>query len=90
MFLVNCGQLTFSRKYCHVKAHQDDKVKWEELSHKAQLNVACNAGAKVMIWKQDLVDLPQQKAFPLEPVCMFVDGNKMMSGTGPHIRYATG
>ncbi len=29
--LVNCSGLTFSRKYCHVEAHQDDKVKWEEL-----------------------------------------------------------
>jgi len=24
---VNCKGLTFSRKYCHVEAHQDDKVK---------------------------------------------------------------
>jgi hypothetical protein len=27
MILVNCRELTFSRKYCHVEAHQDDKVK---------------------------------------------------------------
>ncbi len=43
--LMNCGRLTFSRKYCHVEAHQDDKVKWEELSHEAQLNAACDVGA---------------------------------------------
>jgi hypothetical protein len=55
-----------------VEAHQDDKVKWEELSHDAQLNAACNAGAKAMIQKQDITDLPQQEAFPLEPICMFV------------------
>ena len=35
MILVNCGGLTFSRKYCPVEAHQDDKVKREELSHEA-------------------------------------------------------
>jgi hypothetical protein len=83
--LMNCGGLTFTRKYCHVEAHQDDKVKWEELSHAAQLNAACNAGTKAMIQKQDITDLPQQEAFPLEPICMFVEGKKMMSDTGPHI-----
>jgi hypothetical protein len=57
--LMNCGGLTFRRKYCHVEAHQDDKVKWEELSHEAQLNAACNAGAKAMTRKQDITDLPQ-------------------------------
>jgi hypothetical protein len=83
--LVNCGGLTFSRKYCHVEAHQDDKVRWEELSHEAQLYAACNAGAKAMIQKQDITDLPQQKLFPLELICMFVEGKKMASDTGPHI-----
>ncbi len=87
---MNCSGLTFSRKYCHAEAHQDDKVRWEELSHEAQLNAACNAGAKAMIRKQDITDLPQQKLFPLEPVCMFVKGKKMTSDTGPHIRYAAG
>jgi hypothetical protein len=52
--LMNCGALTFSRKYCHVEAHQDDEVKWEELSHEAQLNAACDAGVKVVIRKQDI------------------------------------
>jgi hypothetical protein len=86
--LVNCGGLTFSRKYCHVEAHQDDKVRWEELSHEAQLNAAHNAGAKSMIQKQDITDLPQQKPFPLKPICMFVERKKMTSDTGPHIRYS--
>ncbi len=88
--IVNCGGLTFSRKYCHVEAHQDDKVKWEELSHEAQLNAACDAGAKAVIQKQDITDLPPQKSFPLEPICMFVDGKKITSDTGSHIRYMVG
>jgi hypothetical protein len=82
--LVNCGGLIFSRKYCHVEAHEDDKVRWEELSHEVQLNAACNAGAKAMI------HLSQQKPFPLKPICMFVEGKKMTSDTGPHIRYLVG
>jgi hypothetical protein len=87
---VNCGGLTFSRKYCHVEAYQDDKVRWEELSCEAKLNAPSNAGAKAMIWKQDITDLPQQKLFPFKPICMFVEGKKMTSDTGPHIRYAAG
>jgi hypothetical protein len=73
-----------------VEAHQDDKVKWEELSREAQLNAACDSGAKTMIRKQDITDLPPQKPFPLEPICMFVEGKKMTSDTGSHIRYAAG
>jgi hypothetical protein len=72
--LVNCSGLIFSRKYCHVEAHLDDKVKWEELSYEAQLIAACNACAKAMIRKQDIIDLLQQKPFPLKPICMFVEG----------------
>ncbi len=68
---------------------QNDK-KWEELSREGQLNAVCNAGAKAMIQRQDITDLPEQEAFPLKPICMFVEGKKMTSDTGPHIRYAAG
>jgi hypothetical protein len=64
-----------------VEAHQDDKAKWEELSGEAQLNAACDSGAKTMIRKQDITYLPPQKSFPLEPICMFVEGNKMTLDT---------
>jgi hypothetical protein len=47
--LVNCGGLSFHREYIHVKAHQDDRRQWEELSREAQLNAACNAGAKAKL-----------------------------------------
>jgi hypothetical protein len=77
-------------KHCHVEVHQDDKVKWEELSHDVQLNATCNAGAKAMIRKQDITDLPQQEAFPLKPICMFVEGKNMTSDTGPYIQYVAG
>jgi hypothetical protein len=38
-----------------------------------------HAGAKAMIRNQDITDLPQQEAFHLEPICMFVVGKKMTS-----------
>jgi hypothetical protein len=43
-----------------------------------------------MLQSQDITDLPRQEAFPLKPICMFIDGKKMISDTGAHIRYAAG
>ncbi len=54
----------------------------------AQLNAACNAGAKAKLQSQDTTDLLQQEVFPLEPICMFLESTKMTSDTGAHIRYA--
>ncbi len=90
MILVNCGGLSFHWKYIHVEAHQDDSMRWGDLSRDAQLNAVCNAGAKAMLHSQDIMDLPQQEVFPLEPLCMFVKGTKMTSDMGAHIRYAAG
>jgi hypothetical protein len=63
-------------------------MQWEDLSRVAQLNAACNAGAKAMLYSQDIMDLPRQEVFPQEPICMSVEGTKMTSDTGAHIRYA--
>ena len=88
--MVNCAGLSFRREYTHVAAHQDDHTCWEDLSRAAQLNSACDAGAKAILRSHDVTDLPQQEAFPLESICMFVDGTKMTSDMGAHIRYAVG
>ncbi len=73
-----------------MEAHQDDKMKWEELSCEVQLNAVCDAGAKAMIWRQDITGLPQQEVFPIKPICKFEEGKKMKSDTVPHIRYVAG
>jgi hypothetical protein len=73
-----------------VAAHQDGHTRWEDLSHAAQLNSTCDAGAKAILRSHDVPYLPQQKAFPLESICMFVNGKMMTSDKGAHIRYATG
>jgi hypothetical protein len=83
--LVNCGGLSFHREYIHVKAHQDDPMRWEDLSREAQLNAACDASAKAMLRLQDIINLPQQEPFPLEPLCMFAEGTKMTSDMRAHI-----
>ena len=56
----------------------------------ARLNAACDAGAKAMLHLQDVTNLPQQEPFPLEPICLFVEGTKMTSDTRAHIRNAAG
>jgi len=88
--LVNCANLSFQREYLHVAAHQDDHTRWEDMSRAAQLNSACDAGAKAILRAQDVTNLPPQEVFPLEPICMLVEGKKMTSDTGAHIRYAAG
>jgi hypothetical protein len=85
MILVNCGGLSFHWEYIHVNAHQDNLKRWEDLSREAQLNAACDAGAKAMLHSQDVTNLPQQEPFPLEPLCLFVEGTKMTSDTRAHI-----
>ena len=30
--LVNCGGLSFHQEYCHIKVHQDDRTRWEDLT----------------------------------------------------------
>jgi hypothetical protein len=88
--LVTCGGLTFHPEYIHVEAHQDDLKRWEDLLREAQLNAACDAGAKAMLRSQDITNLPQQEPFPLELLCMFLEGTKMTSDTWVHIRYVAG
>jgi hypothetical protein len=88
--MVNCSCLSFRREYTHVAAHQDNHTRWKDLTRTAQLNSACGAGAKAILRSHDVTDLPQQEAFPLESICMFVDSKKMTSDTGAHIWYAAG
>jgi hypothetical protein len=71
--------------YLHVKAHQDDKDSFSNLSRKAQLNCICNHAAKVRILADGMEATASCKMFPLEPVRIFVGGQKMMLETGDHI-----
>jgi hypothetical protein len=76
MILVNCGGLLFHQEYIHVDAHQDDLKRWEDLLWEAQLNAACDAGAKAMLRLQDITNLPQQEPFSLEPLFSVRGGYK--------------
>ena len=85
--MVNCSDLSFSRLFSHVKAHQDDHDEFHTLERPAQLNCGCDAKAKNSIINMDPTAMPQQRPFPMEPICIFVDAEKMTSDTGPRIRY---
>ena len=86
--LVNCRDMTFSLLYSHVKAHQDDSAEFTSLSRKSQLNCVCDYIAKEDIRTTLISDrLPKSQPFPLEPICMFVGGEKMTSDTASHISF---
>ena len=87
--LVNCSHLSFmSRYFSHVKAHQDEEDNWAELSRESQLNCGCDYGAKQRIHLSDPPEDLRQRAFPLEPITLFVGEEKITAESGPVIRFA--
>ena len=87
--LINCSSLSFKRIFSHVSAHQDDLKQWEELTRPEQLNCACDQAAKQAILSSAINGADTQQAFPLEPITFFIENNKITSGAGDPIRYAT-
>jgi hypothetical protein len=85
--LVNCSSLSFARFYSHVKAHQDNTVKYKDLTRPAQLNVNTDSYAKQALWDLQATRPPTQQAFPLEPVCVFADSAKITADTGQAARF---
>jgi hypothetical protein len=83
--LVHCRELSFVTYYSHIKAHQDDNTSFNQLSRKAQLNCIYNHAAKYHIAKDGIEKSEPGKMFPLEPIGVFVQGEKMTSDMGSHI-----
>jgi hypothetical protein len=54
---------------------------------KAQLNCICDHAAKQRIAANGMEATTPGRMFPLEPISLFVCGQKMTSETGHHIRY---
>ena len=69
--IVHCSDLSFTRLFSHVLAHQDDRTKFEDLIRLAQLNCVVDFGAKRALLELDALDLPHQQPFPLEAISMF-------------------
>jgi hypothetical protein len=83
--LVHCRGLSFTTYYLHIKAHQDDRELFSNLSRKAQLNYICDHAAKQRMAADGLEATAPCRMFPLEPIGLFVGGQKMTSETGDHI-----
>ncbi len=85
--LVNCRDLTFSINFSHVKAHQDDTTPFEKLSRSSQLNCICDHLAKQRLIDGEAEPKGGSQLFPLEPIGIFVGGEKLSSEAGPLLRF---
>ena len=85
--MVHCSDLSFTRLFSNVSAHQDDRTKFEDLTRPVQLNCVVDFGAKRALLELDALDLPRQQPFPLEAIRVFAGREKMTSDTGPYLRY---
>ena len=86
VIMTQCNY-TFTCKYEHVDAHQDEKKPYTQLTRKSQLNCCMDSLAKKVIWMLMGEVLPVQEALPLEPVAVFVGKEKMTSGSEDNIRF---
>jgi hypothetical protein len=85
--MLHCQDLSFRRLFSHVSAHQEDIKDWEDCNFQEQRNCACDHAAKAKL-RKTFVDGPrQQRAFPLEPLTLFVGEDKATTKSGPSIRY---
>jgi hypothetical protein len=80
--LIHCSDLSFTTYCSHIKAYQDDSKSFDKLSQKAQLNCTCNHAAKQRIAVDGTEGATPGRMFPLEPISVFVKGEKMTSETG--------
>jgi hypothetical protein len=83
--LVRCRGLSFTTYYSHVKAHQDNMVSFKKLSRKLQLNCICDHKAKKRIAADGINGAVSGRMFPMEPIGLFIRGEKITSKTGGQI-----
>ncbi len=70
-----------------MRAHQDDKMVYQDLSQPLQLNCPMDFNAKRALLDIQPMNLPSQHAFPLEPVCAFAGTTKISADMGQHLWY---
>jgi hypothetical protein len=85
--LVNCVELLFTCLYSHVRAHQDDKMVYQDISRPLQLNCSMDFNAKRVLLDIQPMNEPHQNAFPLEPVCAFAGPTKLTANMGKYLWY---
>jgi hypothetical protein len=85
--MANCSELTFTRHYSHIKAHQDDGRAYGDLLREAQLNCQMDYLAKMVIYEAHAPQEIPTRQFPLEPICVFLGRNKLTSDKGERLRF---
>jgi hypothetical protein len=85
--LVHCQGFLFTMYYSHIRAYQDNRELFSKLSRKAQLNCICNHTAKQRIAANGMEAAMPGQIFLLEPISLFIHGQKMTLETGDHICY---
>jgi hypothetical protein len=85
--MINCNSLLFTRIFSHVKAHQDDGIKYGSLTRHAQLNCQMDYHAKKAIWETIPDPEAPTKQFPLEPICVYLGNNKLTSDKGERLKF---
>jgi hypothetical protein len=85
--MANCSNLSFLQIFSHVKAHQDDGRKYGDLSCEAQLNCPMDYLAKKAIHEAPPTQDAATQSFPLEPLCVFLDKNKLTSDKRERLKF---
>ncbi len=70
-----------------MKAHQDDTTPFKKLSRSLQLNCICDHLAKQRLSDGEAEPKERSQLFPLEPIGIFVGGEKLLSEAGPLLRF---
>ena len=74
----------------HVKAHQDDTKKIEDLPLEAQLNCYCNEKAKADGVDGIMNGVETRQTLPMESACVFIGKNKQTTDLEMGLRYHIG
>lgn len=76
----------------HVKAHQDDRLRYDSLSIEAKLNVFCDKRAKQVLRRAAAagVDHPATFSLPLESAVVIIDNEKQTADVAKELRYYIG
>ncbi len=85
--MANCSNLSFSRLYSHVKAHQDNGKAYGDLTRDAQLNCQMDYLAKRAIYEAQAPQEAPARRFPLEPICVFLGRSKLTSDKGERLQF---
>ena len=90
VLMIHCNTFSFTSRYRHVKAHQDDHLAYSDLSRASQLNCQVDHLAKQVIWGLHGSRPPLQEMLPLEPIAIFAGKQKVTSGSDSHLRFWVG